>query len=218
MKRLRRIGMILWGILLLAGWLGYLPYLLGMPGIHGLALLYNALMPLAAILILGTIHGVPFFGSALGGLVLLSLYPKWRPLAYASVRILLRSALALLMVLIALLPSFILQYQPYAHRAIAPWRSVYRAIYVSPLDNNYGDLMLLRCYGLGLCRQVYRTETNISSVEEALIDFNSETNQAALYLEGRWVYVRSPRIPPCKENLRAWDEYGKCDFTPLQEL
>ena len=212
-KHWRRIGLMIWLGLMAVGWLGYLPYVLGLPGIHGLAVVYNLLVYIIFALILGSLYGWPFIGAAFVMLILLSFIPECKRYARAGLRILLTLGLAILMTIAALLPSFILQYQPYAQKAIAPWHSVYRAIYVSPLDNNYGDVMLVRCR-LGLCYQVYRGETNISSIEDAVIEFNPETNQVALYLEGRWVYVRSPGSPPCKENLRA-NEYGKCNFIPI---
>ena len=209
-----RLVLVGWAGLAVAGWLGYLPFLAGFPGFHWLALAYSALLPLTVVLVLGSLFILPTTGFAFAILGLISLKQAWRRRARNAMRKLLGLLLVLAMAIGALLPSLMLLYVPYATLNIAPWHTVYRAIYVSPVDNNYGDLMLLKCRWLGICHQVYRSYTDITSAEETFLEYNGAMNQVALHLEGRWVYVRSPKTQACKEFLRSSDSYGKCSFDP----
>lgn len=196
------------------GWLGYLTFLAGAPGNYWLVQGYSfsILGTFASVLV--ALLTAPLFGLAFGILAIASLNPDWRSRARQGAKNLLVMLLIGAMTMVALLPSGILLGYVEDQLAIAPWQAVYRAIYVAPFDDNYGDLMLVKCRWMGFCRQVYRGYTNSISAEEAYLDFNSQTEQVALYLEGRWVYVRSPGLPVCKEVLRSSDPYGKCSFTP----
>jgi hypothetical protein len=211
-NRWTRIGLILWGGLIALGWLGYWPLLQGVPGVYGLAWVYRWWLIVAVVAILGGLLVLPVVGMAFCLLLLLSLKSGWRRYTRQGARKLLLLLLIEAMAIMALLPSFLRQFETHDEITIAPWHTTYRAVYVAPLDDNYGDMMLLQCRWPGLCRQVYRAGTDVLSAEAATLDFNAATNEVGLYLEGRWVYVRSPGQPPCTEQLRSADEYGRCPF------
>lgn len=213
---LRRWGLTIWAILMAISWLGYLMFLNGAPGNYWLAQAYSFLIVGAVPVVLVAVLTAPLFGLAFGLLAVVSLNPNWRSRARQGAQKLLVMLLIEVMAMAALLPSGI-WVQEVTHRlAIAPGQVVYRAIYVSPLDDNYGDLMLVQCRWMGFCHQVYRSYTNSISAGAADLDFKPQTEQVALHLEGRWVYVRSPGAPACKEVLHSGERYGKCHFTPSQ--
>ncbi|WP_204137320.1 hypothetical protein [Halomicronema sp. CCY15110] len=210
-RRWRHRGVIAWAGLATVGWLGYLAFLGGFPGNYWLAQIYS--FSIAALMSLGltAILTAPIFGLAFGLLAIASLNSDWRSRSRQGAKTLLLMLLIEAMAIAALLPSGILVGYVTDRLAIAPWQVTYRTIYVSPLDNNYGDLMLVRCRWFGFCRQVYRSYTDAGSSEDAYLQFDAEANQVKLHLEGRWVYVRSPSGPACKEILRSDDPYSKCD-------
>lgn len=193
------------------GWIGYLPFVAGFPGCYWLAWGYGHLVLVTLPLMLVAFFTLPAFGMALGILALVSTVGQWRHRARQGAKTLLMLLLAELLAIIALLPNAVWQFETYDQVAIAPWHVIYRAAYVAPLDNNYGHLMLLKCHWLGLCYQVYRSDTDITSAEDVNVEYNVKTNEVALHLEGRWVYVRSPGEAPCHEQLRGF-EYGECRF------
>ncbi len=210
-RRWMRVGLIAWVGLAVVGWLVYFAFVLGWPGNYWLAKVYSAsilgLVPLGLTAILTT----PIFGIAFGILAIASLNVSWRSRARQGAKQLLVILLIQIMAIAALLPSGILVMSTSDRLTIAPWQTTYRALYVSPLDDNYGDLMLVKCRWFGFCRQVYRSYTDVISSEEAYLEFDAEANQVKLHLESRWVYVRSPGSPACKEILRSDDPYGKCE-------
>lgn len=198
------------------GWLGYLPFVWGsVPGVHGLAWVYSKLLAIALLLLLAVIVVMGVGGLAVCLLLLLSLKLEWRQSArrgLAKVGLLL---IASVLLLVALLPAFMASYAPQASQNIAPWQVTYRTVYVSlPLDDNYGDLMLLSCRSPGLCRQVYRGYTDIFSASEAALAFNAETNQVGLNLQGQWVYVRSRDQELCSESPQLTSGNRACSFVP----
>lgn len=207
-----RWGIRIWLVLAVVGWLGYLAFLGGVPGNYWLAQAYSFSSFGAVAVMLVALLTAPLFSLAFGLLAIASLKSDWRSRARQGAKKLLLVLLIEAMAITALLPSGMLLGSVEDKLAIAPWQTVYRAIYVAPFDDNYGDLMLVKCRWLGFCRQVYRSYTDVTSAEEAGLQFNASTNEVALYLESRWVYVRSPDSPDCKEVLRSSDPYGKCDF------
>lgn len=101
------------------------------------------------------------------------------------------------LIFLLLLPALIVRYRSAAQLTVEPWHRTYHAAYVSPLDDNYGALMLVQCGWLKLCYQVYRIDIDISALEEARLYFNAETNQLGLK-EGLWRYVRSRDQELCR--------------------
>jgi hypothetical protein len=203
-------------MLAVLGWLWYLPFVQGaVPGFHGLAWVYSKLLAIALLILLVVIVVTGVGGLAVCLLLLLSLKLEWRQSArrgLAKVGLLLVAGLLLL---VGLLPSFMTSYAPQAREDIAPWGVTYRTVYVAlPLDDNYGDLMLLSCRSLGLCHQVYRSYTDIMSAGTAALAFNAETNQVALNLQGQWVYVRSRDQELCSQSPQLTDGNGSCSFVP----
>ncbi len=209
-----KLGLTVWGSLTAIGWFGYLTFLAGAPGNYWLAQTYSFSIVGAFASVLVALLTAPLFGLAFGLLAIASLNPDWRSRTRQGAKKLLVMLLIEVMAIAALLPSGILLGYVEDQLAIAPWQTVYRAIYVAPFDDNYGDLMLVKCRWLGFCHQVYRSYTDVVSAEETFLQFNTNTNEVALQLEGRWVYVRSPGSPACKEVLRSSDPYGKCNFMP----
>ncbi len=196
------------------GWLGYLAFLKGFPGNYWLATLYGYFVWAAIAVVLTALVTTPLFGLAFGVLAIASANSDWRSRSRQGAKKLLIILLIEVMAIAALLPSGLLLANVTDQLAIAPWATVYRAMYVAPLDDNYGDLMLVNCRWAGFCHQVYRRYTNSISAEEAFLNFNAQTNEVALHLEGQWVYVRSPDAPACKAVLHASDSDNKCDFIP----
>lgn len=213
-RRRLTVGIMAWLTLTAIAWIAYLPFLAGLPGCHWLALGYSRLLGVTFAWLLVSLFSLPLLGLAFGILLVTNIYGPWRSRSRQGIRQLLLLLLIELMGLIALAPNFAVQYDPMNTHAIAPWHVKYRAVYVAPLDNNYGDLMLLKCRWLGLCHQVYRHATDITSAERADIAFNPTTHQVALHLESRWVYVRSPDTEPCQEIQGDLVQYGKCTFQP----
>ena len=209
-----KLGLALWAALTLLGWLWYLPFLSGvpLPGVHGLAWAYNALAIVAVLVTATVLLTLPVFGLAFLILLLASTRPKWQRPARQGAKKLLVLLLVELLALIALLPALVLGYAPQTQQTIAPWRQTWHTVYVAPLDDNYGALLLLRCDRWGLCHPVYRGETNVISVAEALLQYNPETDQMALQLEGQWVYVQSAAGDICRVRLRSLDADDKCRF------
>jgi hypothetical protein len=194
------------------GVLGYGLLLQGGPGFYWLAWAYGQLLALALAVVVTTLLTLPMMAAAFALLAVGSINRSRRYRLRQGAKQLLRLLLAALMIILGLLPSLIWQFETPAQLAIAPWQVTYRALYVAPLDDNYGDLMLVQCHWLGWCHQVYRRYTNVKSAEDAYLAFDATTNQVGLHLEGRWVYVRTPGYPPCQEQLRASDPFGKCSF------
>lgn len=201
------MGMTVWGIVMMIGGLGYLAFLKGIPGNYWLTQAYGFLIWGAAAVAVLT---APLLGLAFVLLAIASLHPDWRSRTRQGAKKLLLILLIEAMVIFALLSGIVVG-DVTDRLAVAPWQVVYRAIYLSPLDNNYGDLMLVKCRWFGFCRQVYRSYTDMGSAEEAYLQFNADANQVKLHLEGRWVYRRSPGSPACKEILRSDDPHRKCD-------
>ena len=210
-RRWIRVGVMAWLGLAVVGWFGYFAFLMGWPGNYWLAQVYSASILGLVSLGLTAILTTPIFGIAFGILAIASLKVSWRSRARQGAKKLLVILLIQIMAIAALLPSGILVMSVSDRLTIAPWQATYRALYVSPLDDNYGDLMLVKCRWLGFCHQVYRSYTDVISSEEAYLEFDAEANQVKLHLEGRWVYVRSPGSPACKEILLSDDPYGKCE-------
>jgi hypothetical protein len=201
--------------MMLVGWLGYLAFFGGVPGNYWLAQGYSYLLILAVAIVVTALLTLPVFGLAFGLLAIASIHPPWRSRTRQGAKKLLLMLLIEAMAIAALLPSGILVGYVTDHLTIAPWQVTYRAIYVSPLDDNYGDLMLLKCRWFGFCRQVYRRYTDVSSSEDAYLQFDPEANQVKLHLEGRWVYVRSPGHPACRERPNSAGYDRECDaFLP----
>lgn len=212
----RRWGLIIWGLLTALGWLWYLPFASGHGlGFHGLAWAYSQLLVVALLLLsVGTV-AIALGSIALCVLLLISLRPDWRRSAQRGIKKLLVLLLVEVLLCVALLPTLFLGYAPQASQVVSLWHTTYRAVYVAfPLDDNYGDLMLLNCRWLGLCHQVYRGSTDITSAGKASLAFNAETNQVALNLEGQWVYVRSPNTKPCTRSLELAVNESECRFDP----
>lgn len=206
-----RIGTGLGLSLAVMGWLGYLPFLSGAPGCYWLAQAYGWLLPATVAVLVTALLTTPVFGIAFGILAIASLHPGGRRRARQGAKKLLVVLLIEVLAIAALVPNVIWLGEVTTHLAIAPWHMVYRAIYIAPLDDNYGDLMLVKCRWFGLCHQVYRRYTDVGSATAAELAYNADTDQVALHLEGRWVYVRSPGTPPCREDL-DFHAYGTCDF------
>jgi hypothetical protein len=180
--------------------------------VHGLAWVYSKLF---AIALLAVIVLVIVGGLALCLLLLLSFNLNWRQSARRGVAKVVWLLITGILLLVALLPALIVGYAPKASQTIAPWGITYRTVYVAlPLDDNYGELMLLRCRSLGLCRQVYRSYTDIISAGEAVLAFNADANQVGLKLEGQWVYVRSPDEELCSQPPQLTNGNGSCSFVP----
>ncbi|RZM79669.1 hypothetical protein [Leptolyngbya iicbica] len=210
-RRWWRFGVIAWVGLAAVGWLGYLAFFGGLPGNYWLAQVYSiSLFPLAAV-VLTTVLTAPMFGLAFGLLAIGSIHTPWRRRTRQGAKKLLLLLLIEAMAIAALLPSGILVTTLSDRLVILPWHTTYRAIYVSPLDDNYGDLMLVKCGWFGFCRQVYRSYTDVGSADEAYLQFDAEANQIKLHLEGSWVYVRSPGAPACQEGLHSDHADHECD-------
>jgi len=210
-RRWRRHGVVAWAGLVAVGWLGYLAFLGGFPGNYWVAQVYSIfLSPLVAVG-LTAILTAPIFGLAFGLLAIASLKTGWRSRTRQGVKTLLLMLLVEVMAIAALLPSGLLVGDVTDRLVVSPWQATYRAIYVSPLDDNYGDLILLKCHWFSFCRQVYRRYTDIGSSEKAYLQFDPEANQVKLHLEGRWVYVRSPGIPACQEITNSAGYERECN-------
>ncbi|MEA5451275.1 hypothetical protein VB780_22025 [Leptolyngbya sp. CCNP1308] len=215
-RRPRRSLLLGWAMLAGLGWLGYLPFVWGaVPGVHGLAWVYSklfaiALLTLLAVIVLGIVGSL-----ALCLLLLLSFNLNWRQSARQGVAKVVWLLITGIFLLVTLLPALIVGYAPQANQPIASWGITYRTVYVAfPLDDNYGELMLLRCRSLGLCRQVYRSSTDIISAGEATLAFDADTNQMGLKLEGQWVYVRSPDAELCSQPPQLTNGNDSCSFVP----
>ncbi|MBD2233845.1 hypothetical protein [Phormidium tenue] len=217
-RRPRRRTLLLgWAILAALGWLGYLPFVGGaVPGVHGLAWVYGKLFAIALLTLLAVIILLGA-GSLAVCLLLLSLKLEWRQSirrGLAKVGLLLAVGIFLL---VALLPALLVGYAPQASQTMSPWGVTYRTVYVAfPLDDNYGELMLLSCRSPGLCHQIYRSSTDIISAGGADLAFNTDTNQVALNLEGQWVYVRSPDKALCNQPLPPTTFSSSCSFVPSE--
>lgn len=211
----KRVLLLGWAMLAALGWLGYLPFVEGaVPGVHGLAWAYNKLFVIALLTLLAVIVLVIAGGLAFCLLLLLSLKLEWRQSARRGLAKVVWLLVSGLLLLVALLPAFVAGYAPQTSQTIAPWGVTYRTVYVAlPLDDNYGDLMLLSCR-LGLCHQVHRSYTDIVSAGEAALAFNAETNWVALHLQGQWVYVRSPNEELCNQPPQSTTFNGSCSFVP----
>lgn len=212
----RRVLLLGWVALAALGWLGYLPFVRGaVPGFHGLAWVYSNLLAIALLILLAVIVVLGVGGLAVCLLLLLSLKLEWRQSArrgLAKVGLLL---VACILLPVALLPAFMAGYVPQASQNIAPWQVTYRTAYVAfPLDDNYGELMLLSCRSLGLCRQVYRGSTDVISAGEAVLAFNADANQVGLKVEGQWVYVRSRDRELCSQPPQLASGNRSCSFVP----
>ncbi|MBD1873381.1 hypothetical protein H6F75_07795 [Nodosilinea sp. FACHB-131] len=209
----KRVLLLGWAMLAALGWLGYLPFVEGaVPGMYWLAWAYNELFAIALLTLLAVIVLLGAGGLAICLLLLLSLKPEWRQSARRGLAKVVLLLIAGLLLLLALLPAFMAGYAPHAIQNIAPWGVTYRAVYVAfPLDDNYGDLMLLSCR-LGICHQVYRSYTDIISAGVATLAFNAETNQVGLNLQGQWVYVRSPDEVICSQPSPATSFNSSCSF------
>ncbi|PZU96238.1 MAG: hypothetical protein DCF32_21870 [Leptolyngbya sp.] len=215
-RHLRWVLLLGWAVLAACGWLGYLPFVGGaVPGVHGLAWVYSKLFAIALLTLLAVIVLVTVGGLALCLLLLLSFSLNWRQSARRGAAKVVWLLITGILLLVALLPALIVGYAPKANQAIAPWGITYRTVYVAfPLDDNYGELMLLQCRSLGLCHPVYRGYTDIVSAGEAALAFNAEANQVGLKLEGRWVYVRSPNEELCSQLPQLTNSNGSCSFVP----
>ncbi|MEM6437582.1 MAG: hypothetical protein AAF773_27560 [Cyanobacteria bacterium P01_D01_bin.115] len=211
-----KLGLALWAALTLLGWLWYLPFLSGvpLPGVHGLAWAYSALVIIMILVLLTVFLTLPLVGLAFIALLLASLRPEWQRPARRRGKNLLVLLLIELLALIALLPTMILGYYPQTQQTIAPWQQSFHAIYVPPLDDNYGALLLLRCDRWKLCYSVYRGETNVMSAAEARLHYNAETERVALRLESQWVYVQSATGEVCRMPSRAFNAETRCNFEP----
>ncbi|MBD2105478.1 hypothetical protein [Nodosilinea sp. FACHB-13] len=205
-----------WAMLAALGWLGYLPFVGGaVPGIHGLAWVYSKLFAIALLTLLAVIVLLIVGGLALCLLLLLSFNLSWRQSARRGAAKVVWLLVTGVLLLVALLPALLAGYAPQAKQDIAPWSVTYRTVYVAfPLDDNYGDLMLLSCRSLGPCHQVYRGYTDIVSAGDAALAFNAVTNQVALNLQGQWVYVRSPDKELCSRSSQLTNGNGSCSFVP----
>ncbi|MEL6402501.1 MAG: hypothetical protein AAFR26_26005 [Cyanobacteria bacterium J06626_4] len=182
-----------------------------LPGMHTLAWAYSALAIVTILVTAAVLLTLPVLGLAFLLLLLASTRPEWQRPARQGAKKLLVLLLVELLALIALLPTLVLGYAPQTQQTIAPWHQTWHTVYVAPLDDNYGALLLLRCRW-GLCHPVYRGETNVISAAEALLKYNPETDQMALKLEGQWVYVQSAAGDICRVRLRSLDAYEKCSF------
>jgi len=199
------------------GWLWYLPFASGqVPGWHKLAWLYSHLSWGAVVLVLWTLVTLPLVGAALAILAGLSLKATWRRASRQGAKVLLVGLLIELLAIAALLPPLLAGYWPLTKLAIAPWHQTFRTVNVGfVLADNYGDLMVLRCDRLGLCRQVYRAYTDVESAQAATLQLNADTTQVALKLEGQWVYVAAADAELCRAaSPRSATDFGKCSFAP----
>ncbi|PSR12714.1 hypothetical protein C8255_26225 [filamentous cyanobacterium CCP3] len=210
----RRWVFILWGLLTALGWLWYLPFASGRGfGFHGLAWAYSQLFAIALLLLLVGIAAIALGSIALCVLLLMGLRPDWQRSARRGIQKLLVLLLVEVFLLVALLPALFLGYAPQASQVVPLWRTTYRVVYVAlPIDDNYGDLMLLNCRWL--CQPVYRGSTDIISASEADLAFSAETNQVGLRVQGQWVYVRSPQSEPCTRSLGLTANERECRFIP----
>ncbi|MGG6238574.1 hypothetical protein ACQ4N7_08015 [Nodosilinea sp. AN01ver1] len=210
----RRWVFAIWGLLTALGWLWYLPFASGRGiGFHGLAWAYSQLFAIALLLLLVGIVAIALGSIALGVLLLMGLKPAWRRSARRGIQKLLVLLAVGVLLPLPLLPTLAVGYAPQARQVVSPWRTTYRTVYVAfPLDDNYGDLMLLQCRWL--CHQVYRSSTDIISAGAAGLAFNAETNQVGLQLQGQWVYVRSPNSEPCTLSLGLTANERECRFIP----
>ncbi|PSN81118.1 hypothetical protein C8B47_02890 [filamentous cyanobacterium CCP4] len=206
----RRWVFAIWGLLTALGWLWHLPFASGRGlGFHELAWAYSQLLVVALLLLLVGIVAIALGIIALCVLLLMGLRPDWRRSAHRGIKKLLLVLLAGVLLPVALLPTLFLGYAPQASQVVSLWRTTYRTVYVAfPLDDNYGDLMLLRCRWL--CHQVYRGSTDIISASEADLAFSAETNQVGLRVQGQWVYVRSPGSELCIQSIGE----SECQFVP----
>lgn len=194
------------GGLAILGWLWYLAFVSGkVPGIHWVGVAYStAVFWAEMILILALGPTLPIVAIAIVILLLASLKSSWRQTARRGVKTLLVLSLATGLLILSMLPAVIVSYAPKSHHRVADWHSTFRTIYAAfPLDDNYGDLLLLKCGRLGLCHQIYRFPSNISSVEETTFQYDPDTDQLGLYLDSTWAYVRSRTTELCRLH-RDW--------------
>ncbi|MGF1457954.1 MAG: hypothetical protein ACFBSG_02910 [Leptolyngbyaceae cyanobacterium] len=216
MRTWAKVSLGLWSGLTAWGWLWYWPFVSGhLWGWHALAWLYGQLVWISVFGLFAIAASLPIIGLAFGVLGLISQHRAWRPTARRGAKILVVSLLIELMAIMLLLPPLFSNYWPQTRLAIAPWQQTFHTIYVGfTFDDNYGDLMLLRCHRLGLCHQVYRRYTDTGSAEQATLQMNADKTAIGLRLEGQWVYVTSQTAPLCDAARPAGIDYGKCTLEP----
>lgn len=214
-RRLPKGLLLGWVLMAVLGWFSYLPFVSGVvPGVHGLAWAYSQLLLIALLLLLTLIASGLAAAVLLCLLLLLRLKPQWQPSIRRGLAKLGLLAAAGGLGLLALWPTLMVGYAPQSQQAVAPWGRTYRAIYTAfPLDDNYGELMLLSCRFGELCQPIYRGSTDVISAAGAAIVFNAQTDQVALNVAEQWVYVRSRQQVLCRRALQPQASDNDCRFT-----
>jgi hypothetical protein len=199
-RRIPKGLLIGWVLMAAFGWLSYLPFVSGAaPGVHGLAWAYSQLLLVALLALLTLI------ASGLAAVVLLclllplSLKPQWQQKVRQGLAKVGLLAAAGGLGLLALWPALMVGYAPQAQQAVAPWGITYRTVYAAfPIDDNYGELLLLSCRFGGLCQPLYQGPTDVISAAGTAIEFDVQRDQLGLNLAGQWVYVRSRQQEICR--------------------
>lgn len=213
-RRIPKGLLIGWALIAAFGWLSYLPFVSGAaPGVHGLAWAYSQLL-LVALLALLTLIVSGLAGAVLLCLMLpLSLKPQWQHKVRQGLAKVGLLAAAGGLGLLALWPTLMVGYTPHAQQRVSPWGITYRTAYVAyPIDNNYGELLLLSCRFGGLCQPLYQGPTDLFSAAEATLVFDAQRDQLGLNLAGQWVYVRSRQQEICRSVPSLEPSEDDCRF------